>query len=135
MKKVNRPGQQFLSAVEAACENAALPPGMPPLTEIITELARHGYGKTDAESVYDYWLSVGFKAGRVPVQDWRASVRNMIRYNRLPSQKNDPPGLVEHKKKKPAQLREARKDRLEHAATEEERRRISQGLKAWRTNQ
>jgi hypothetical protein len=107
---------------------------MPPLSEIETELKRLGYGKADAESVYDFWLERGFKVGGRKIADWRASIRNMIRFNRLPSQRNAPPGLVEHRREKPAQLREAERDRrgAYGAMSDEERKRTAHALKKWR---
>lgn len=141
MNKPRNNGQQFLTAVEGALEhNGKRPLGMPPLSEIETELKRLGYGKVDAESVYDYWLSNGFKMGARSLRDWRAAIRNMIRYNRLPSQKADPPGLIKHRQEKPAQLAEAERDRRKsgyglHKASEEECKRLGSALRQWRKSQ
>jgi hypothetical protein len=135
-------GQQFINAVEQSLEETKRPLGMPPLEAITSEILRIGFTRQDAESVYDFWLSNGFKVGARQVRDWKAAIRNMVRYNRLPSQQAKPPGLVEHQRTKPAQLAEARRDRLKSAgkdghkeASEEERRRMGHALRQWRKGQ
>jgi hypothetical protein len=137
MKKPTNNGQQFITPVEASLElNAGRPKGMPPLEVITSEVLRIGFTRGDAESVYDFWLSNGFKVGARMVRDWKAAIRNMVRYNRLPSQQAKPPGLVEHQKTKPAQLMEAERDRLktakERPASETELRRVGHALRQWR---
>lgn len=130
-------GQQFIPAVEQSLENTKRPLGMPPLEAIQSEVLRIGFTKQDAESIYDFWLSNGFKTGVNRVRDWKAAIRTMIRYNRLPSQQAKPPGLVEHQRTKPAQLAEARRDRQKKApeATEEDRRAAAHALRQWRKSQ
>lgn len=138
MKKPLNSGQQFLNEVEQSLENNTRPLGMPPLEAITSEVLRIGFTRGDAEAVYDFWLSNGFKTGLNRIRDWKAAIRTMIRYNRLPSQKADPPGLIEHRKIKPAQLKEARNDREKSAgpqATDEERRRMGHALRHWRKSQ
>lgn len=136
MKKPTNNGQQFITPVEASLElNAGRPKGMPPLEVITSEVLRIGFTRADAESIYDFWLSNGFKVGARMVRDWKAAIRNMIRYNRLPSQQAKPPGLVEHQKTKPAQLEEARRDRRKtygQEATPEERQKMGHALRQWR---
>jgi hypothetical protein len=135
MKKPTNNGQQFINEVEASLENSNRPLGMPPLDVITSEVLRIGFTRGDAESIYDYWLSNGFKLTGRKIRDWKAAIRNMVRYNRLPSQQAKPPGLVEHQKTKPAQLAEAKRDRLATGmkqATEEDRRRVGHALRQWR---
>jgi hypothetical protein len=133
MKKPINQGQQFINEVEASLETTR-PLGMPPLEAITSEVLRIGFTRQDAESVYDFWLSNGFKVGARQVRDWKAAIRNMARYNRLPSQQAKPPGLVEHRREKPAQLAEARRDRqkAQAPASEQERRRMGHALRQWR---
>lgn len=138
MKKATNNGQQFINEVEASLENTNRPLGMPPLDVITSEVLRIGFTRGDAESIYDFWLSNGFKVGARMVRDWKAAIRNMVRYNRLPSQQAKPPGLVEHQKTKPAQLAEAKRDRLQSGmkqATDEDRRRAGHALRQWRKSQ
>ena len=138
-KPINQ-GQQFINEVEASLETTKRPLGMPPLEAITSEILRIGFTRSDAESVYDFWLSNGFKVGSRTIRDWKAAIRNMVRYNRLPSQQVKPPGLVEHQRTKPAQLAEAARDRREAARkagremTDEEGKRIGQALRQWRKN-
>lgn len=127
-----------MNEVEQSLEKTNRPLGMPPLAAITSEVLRIGFTRSDAESVYDFWLSNGFKVGSRTVRDWKAAIRNMARYNRLPSQQAQPPGLVEHRRTKPAQLREAKRDRLNSAgkeATDEERQRMGHALRQWRKSQ
>lgn len=138
MKKPTNDGQQFISEVEQSLETTKRPLGMPPLEAIKSEILRIGFTVQDAESIYDFWLSNGFRTGVNRIRDWKAAIRVMIRYNRLPSQKADPPGLVEHRKEKPAQLREAYQDRLKKTgreATDEERKNMGHALRQWRKSQ
>lgn len=138
MKKKANIGQQFINEVEQSLEKTNRPLGMPPLEAIKSEVLRIGFTVEDAESIYDFWLSNGFHTGLQRVRDWKAAIRTMIRYNRLPSQKKDPPGLVEHRKEKPAQLREAYQDRLKtrgREATDEERKNMGHALRQWRKSQ
>jgi hypothetical protein len=138
MKKPLNQGQQFINEVEASLDKTNRPLGMPPLEAIQSEVLRIGFTRQDAESIYDFWLSNGFKVGARMVRDWKAAIRNMVRYNRLPSQQAKPPGLVEHQKTKPAQLAEAKRDRLQSGmkqATEEDRRRAGHALRQWRKSQ
>jgi hypothetical protein len=134
MKKPINQGQQFINEVEASLDKTNRPLGMPPLEAIQSEVLRIGFTRQDAESIYDFWLSNGFKVGTRQVRDWKAAIRNMVRYNRLPSQQVKPPGLVEHQKTKPAQLAEAARDRrkAQRPATEEEARRVGHALRQWR---
>lgn len=139
MKKPINQGQQFITEVEAALEiNGNRPIGMPSLEDISTELKRLGFGKVDAEDVFDFWLSNGFRTGVNKIKDWRAAIRIMIRHKRLPSQRADAPGLVQHKLEKPAQLKEAERDRKQHLgreATDQERRDMGYALRQWRKQQ
>lgn len=142
MKKPVNQGQQFINEVEASLEdNGQRPKGMPPLEVIQSEVLRIGFTRQDAESVYDYWLSNGFKVGARKIRDWKAALRNMVRFNRLPSQQAKPPGLIEHQRTKPAQLAEAARDRREaarksgHKMTDEEGKRVGHALRQWRKNQ
>lgn len=138
MKKPTNKGQQFISQVEQSLENTTRPLGMPPLEAIQSEVLRIGYTKADAQDIYDFWLSNGFRTGVNRIRDWRAAIRVMVRHNRLPSQRAEPPGLIEHKQEKPAQLREAYLDRQknrETEATEEERLRAGHALRQWRKQQ
>jgi hypothetical protein len=94
-KKTNQ-GQQFFTEVERAidadCEETKRPMGMPPLAAIKTEIKRLGLHDSDAEFVFDKWLSSGFKDGcNRRVKDWRASIRNWARCEFLPSQKKVTP--------------------------------------------
>jgi hypothetical protein len=134
MKKPLNQGQQFINEVEGSLEKTNRPLGMPPLEAITSEVLRIGFTRGDAESVYDFWLSNGFKVGSRMIRDWKAAIRNMVRYNRLPSQQVKPPGLVEHQKTKPAQLAEAARDRrkAQPPASEEEARRVGHALRQWR---
>lgn len=140
MKKQPRnQGQQFINEVEQSLEdNSKRPLGMPPLEAITSEILRIGFTRSDAESVYDFWLSNGFKTGVNRVRDWKAAIRTMVRYNRLPSQQAKPPGLVEHQRTKPAQLKEAERDRLKargREATDDERQKMGHALRQWRKSQ
>ena len=138
MKKPLNQGQQFINEVEASLENTKRPLGMPPLDVIQSEVLRIGFTRQDAESVYDFWLANGFMVGSRKIRDWKAAIRNMVRYNRLPSQQVKPPGLVEHQRTKPAQLAEARRDRQKSVgkqATDEERHRMGHALRQWRKSQ
>jgi hypothetical protein len=137
MKKPVNQGQQFINEVEASLEKTSRPLGMPPLEAIQSEVLRIGFTRQDAESIYDFWLSNGFKVGARTIRDWKAAIRNMIRYNRLPSQQAKPPGLVEHQRTKPAQLAEAARDRrkTQPPASEEEARRVGHALRQWRKSQ
>ena len=64
------------------------PIGMPSLDMIATELALYGLPKTDADFLYDYWLTNGFRLGNgLKVKDWRALIRNWHRSGWLLSQK------------------------------------------------
>jgi hypothetical protein len=131
--KNKRPGQQFFDAVEAGIENSSNRPiGMPPFDAIQTELKRLGFGNVDAQDVYDRWLVNGFRTKTGKIRDWKAAIRIMIRNRWLLSQRTDPPGLVEHRQQKPAQLREAERDRREgRQMTDEERRNIGHALRKW----
>lgn len=136
-KPINQ-GQQFINEVEESLENTKRPLGMPPLEAIQSEVLRIGFTKDDAADIYDFWLSNGFRTGANRIRDWKAAIRVMIRHNRLPSQKKDPPGLVDHKRTKPAQLAEAKRDRLKSAgreASDDERRRMGHALRQWRKSQ
>lgn len=141
MSKPINHGQQFISGVEAALEhNGNRPLGMPPLDAIQSELMRLGYPKSDAEQVYDGWLANGFRTKIGKIRDWKAALRTIIRYKGLLSQRAEPPGLIQHRQEKPAQLAEAARDRRKtgyglHKATEEECKRLGSALRQWRKNQ
>jgi hypothetical protein len=106
-------GQTLLNEVERSLDecNEARPKGMPTLDMIRTELARFGFGLSDAEDVYDRWLINAYRTKTGPIKDWKAALRVMMRHGWLPSQQLPPPGLVEHKRTKPLQLSEAARDR------------------------
>jgi hypothetical protein len=137
MKKPRNDGQQFINEVEQSLETTNRPLGMPPLEAITSEILRIGFTRSDAESVYDFWLANGFKIGARRIRDWKAAIRNMVRFNRLPSQQAKPPGLVEHQKTKPAQLKEAERDRLKARApaSDDERKKMGHALRQWRKSQ
>lgn len=134
MKKANQ-GQQFINEVEHSLENTTRPLGMPPLEAIQSELMRMGFPKGDADQVFDSWLANGFRTKVGKIKNWKAALRTIARYKGLMSQREEPPGLVEHRRTKPAQLREAYLDRQkarEAEASEEERKRAGHALRQWR---
>lgn len=55
------------------------------------------FGKTlspplnDAEEFFDYYTANGWKVGRVPMSDWKATVKNWIRRNNNQTDKATPP--------------------------------------------
>ena len=61
------------------------PKGMPTLAVLKTETARHGLPDSDAESLYDQWLVNGFRTKKGLIRNWKAYLRNCIRYGWLPS--------------------------------------------------
>jgi hypothetical protein len=65
------------------------PKGMPPLSMIKTEMAKMGLPESDAEFMFDLWLSNGFKTKTGQIKDWRAAIRVWFRSNWLPSQKKE----------------------------------------------
>jgi hypothetical protein len=137
MRKPQNNGQQWMGAVEEAIENTRRPLGMPPFKEIETELQRLGFGRSDAEFVFDYWLQNGFRTRVGRIRDWRAAIRTLIRYKAFPSQKTEPPGLVQYRKEKPAELRQAQEDRIKQARkgtplTEKEYKEMASDLRKWR---
>lgn len=73
-------------AVERSFEDR--PRGMPTLAVIKTETAKLGLPDSDAEAIYDAWLTTGFKTGRgVKIANWHAALRNWFRNSWFPSQK------------------------------------------------
>jgi hypothetical protein len=72
-------------------ETEKRPRGMPPLSEIKSEIARLGLPESDSLHLNDTWLVSGFrtKAGQ-PIKNWRAAVRIWFREGYFPSQKKNP---------------------------------------------
>jgi hypothetical protein len=92
MKKDKLTGQLPLGDVEQALEDEIRktnrPAGMPPLSEIKTEVAKLGLSPADAEAIYDVWLSNGFKfKNGQKVRDFRATIRTWHRNEWFPSQR------------------------------------------------
>jgi hypothetical protein len=75
----------IISDVEA--NYAQRPLGMPTLPVLRTELARLGLPASDAEYLYDRWLTNGFKTKAGKIKNWRAAARNFYREGYFPSQK------------------------------------------------
>lgn len=96
-KKPKNFGQQFLPAVQKAADSnyEGRPLGMPALAVLATELARLGIPESDAEYLYDRWLTNGFTTGGRPIRNWRAAARTWFRSGWLPSQKGIPHGQPE----------------------------------------
>jgi hypothetical protein len=62
-----------------------LPRGMPTLAMIKTETTLYGLPPSDAEHLFNVWLSNGFKTARHPVKNWKAVVRIWHRCRYFPS--------------------------------------------------
>jgi hypothetical protein len=75
-KKIQKhSGQQPLISEYEEHTDKKRPRGMPPLSEIKPQAAMMGLPESDAQFIFDYWLSNGFKTGRNTVKDWRAVMR------------------------------------------------------------
>lgn len=73
-------------AVEGSFGNR--PIGMPSLAAIAQETARFGLPDSDAEALYDAWLSSGFRLkGGGKIKDWKAALRTWHRNEWFPSQR------------------------------------------------
>jgi hypothetical protein len=87
-KKDEHDGQLPLSGIQKSLrENQGpRPPGMPSLAMIQTETTKLGLPDSDAEYIFDAWLTSGFrlKNGN-KIRDWKAAVRNWYRNNWFPS--------------------------------------------------
>lgn len=66
VQEVQEYGEQF-------CRDRGIPPGA-----------------FDAESFVDYWTSVGWKRGRTPMKDWKATVRTWIKRDHPEAAKGGP---------------------------------------------
>ena len=55
---------------------------MPALEEIAVEMRKLGVDSTDqeAEQLHDVWLSNGFRLKGAPIRDWKAALRNWVRW-------------------------------------------------------
>ena len=91
-KKEKIGAQLPLDPIEQGLEEAVIasdrPKGMPALSVIKTEVAKHGLPVSDAEYLYDSWLLNGYtlKGGK-RIQDWKASIRVWKRNEWFPSQR------------------------------------------------
>lgn len=84
--------QQLMSeiqqGVEEVFQKAGLPNGMPSLAVIKRETAKLGLPDSDAEAIYDSWLTNGFRTARgLKIQSWHAAVRTWWRNHWFPSQR------------------------------------------------
>lgn len=90
MKKKKK-GQPLLPGIQQTLDDQAKeegrPKGMPPLSEVRTEVRRQALAESDAEYIYDRWLGNGFKTGKHSVKDWRAVIRTWKACQWFPSQK------------------------------------------------
>src|ERR1700756_1610729 len=86
-------GQQWLSEVQQAAEQnyQARPIGMPSLQMIKTEALRLGLTESDAEVIYDHWLTNGFRTKLGRIRDWRAAMRTWMHRGSFPSQRTTAP--------------------------------------------
>jgi hypothetical protein len=82
-------GQLPLPHIPAALEanQGPLPKGMPTLPVIKAETARLGLPDSDAEAIFDYWLSNGFRTKVGKIKDFKATIRNWVRNSYFPSLK------------------------------------------------
>jgi hypothetical protein len=78
---------------ETADEKTERHKGMPPLSDVKSEVARLGLPPSDAEHIFDSWLVSGFRNGRgLKIASWKAAIRIWHRSRFFPSQK-----VVTHK--------------------------------------
>lgn len=91
-KKDKHIGQLPLTNLDAALEEEILrtdrPNGMPPLSAIQTETRKLSLPDSDAEAIYDVWLSNGFKLGNgQKIKNFKATIRTWHRNEFFPSQR------------------------------------------------
>jgi hypothetical protein len=86
----NNHGQQWMAGIQESIESSRTgrPKGMPSLPQIKAETAKLGLPDSDAEALFDVWLSNGFtlKGGR-KIKDWKACIRNWHRNGWFDSQR------------------------------------------------
>ena len=56
----------------------------PPLTAVSDYFLEQGYRRPEADKFHDYYTANGWKVGRNPMKDWRATARNWCR--KLPAE-------------------------------------------------
>jgi hypothetical protein len=81
-------GQQWIGEIQAGVEqsNGDRPKGMPTLAMIKGETAKFGLPDSDAEAIYDVWLSNGFTLkGGAKIKDFKATMRTWYRNGWFPS--------------------------------------------------
>jgi hypothetical protein len=89
-KKPLNQGQQWMAPIQAGVEqsNGDRPKGMPTLAMIKQETARFGLPDSDAEAIYDVWLSNGFTLkGGAKIKDFKATMRTWHRNHWFDSQR------------------------------------------------
>jgi hypothetical protein len=60
----------------------------PSLEEIASYFSELGSSDTESEKFFDYYQANGWKVGRNPMRDWRATARNWTRRNPSPRKSN-----------------------------------------------
>ena len=75
--------QQFSATQRCVC-GYKHPAGMPTLEEISSEMlklrGRGEYNPTEGEQLHDAWLASGFRMRTGPIRNWKASLRNWLRW-------------------------------------------------------
>jgi len=87
-RKKHYPGQNWFGEIQEQAKEASFqdrPVGMPCLSVLRTEVKRMGLPVSDADYVYDHWLTNGFKTKTGKIRDWKAALRNYHRNRWLPS--------------------------------------------------
>jgi hypothetical protein len=89
MSKQQNDGQLPLPHIQKALREETRgkrPTGMPSLEVLKAETARLGLPDSDAEHLYDEWLTNGFRTARgLRIKSWTASLRTHVRNSWLPS--------------------------------------------------
>jgi hypothetical protein len=89
-KKPINQGQTWIPQIQAGVEqsNGDRPKGMPTLAMIKQETAKFGLPDSDAEAIYDVWLSNGFTLkGGARIKDFKATMRTWYRNHWFDSQR------------------------------------------------
>jgi hypothetical protein len=83
-------GQQWMDGIEGDIEKSqqGRVRGMPTLSQLKAATAKLGLLESDAEGMYDAWLTNGFTVkGGAKIKDWQAAVRNWHRNGWFNSQR------------------------------------------------
>lgn len=83
----------------------------PTVQEIADYAKELGYPNFDAQYFYDYWESIGWKRGKTPIKDWKATLRNWLKRENPKKEKKEThcsafDGVEEYFRKAPEMLDE-----------------------------